>query len=103
VFCIRDRLPRPQLVATNRHVSCGGVDLVDVSWRDSTLTGQSEVVASDGYALYLTEPTGWRFVEAQADGAAVESSDREGALRVVRLRSAAGGRVTWRARFSLAG
>jgi alpha-galactosidase len=103
VFCIRDRLPRPQLVATNRHVSCGGVDLVDVSWRDSTLTGQSDVVAGDGYALYVTEPPGWRFVDAQADGATVESTDREGALRVVRLRSAPGGRVTWRARFAPAG
>jgi len=100
VFCIRDRVPRPQLVATNRHVSCGSVDLADLSWRDSTLAGQSDVVAGDGYTLYITEPAGWRFVDAEADGAVVEGSEREGALRVVRLRPARGGRIGWRVRFS---
>src|SRR6185437_2840278 len=95
-FCIREALPHPQLVATNRHVSCGGVDLVDVSWRGDTLSGTSDVVAGDDYVLSVREPAGFRFVRAEATGAAVVSSALQGGVRRVRLRSAAGGRVGWR-------
>ena len=96
VFCIRERTPRPQLVATSRHVGCGAVDLVDVAWHGDTLAGTSEVVAGDDYALYLTEPAGWRFTGAAVDGAPPASVERTGALRVVRIRTAQGGSVTWR-------
>jgi alpha-galactosidase len=95
-LCIRERVPHPQLVATNRHVGCGAADLVDVIWRGDTLSGTSEVVANDGYELYLTEPAGWRFVAASVDGAQPLGSERAGALRVVRMRAAQSGRVAWR-------
>jgi len=96
VLCIRERVPHPQLVGTNRHVSCGGADLVDVAWRGDTLSGTSEVVANDGYELYLTEPHGWRFLAASVDGAPAPSSARAGALRVVRMWAAQSGHVAWR-------
>jgi hypothetical protein len=96
VLCIRERVPHPQLVATNRHVSCGGADLVDVAWRGDTLVGTSDVVGNDGYELFLTEPPGWRFVAASVDGAPPLGSERAGALRVVRMRAARSGRVAWR-------
>jgi alpha-galactosidase len=102
VFCIRERLTHPQLLTSNRHVSCGGVDLADLSWDAGTLVGQSDVVAGDEYALYLSEPEGWRFAEAQASAAEVLGSERDGAVRVVRLRSAAGGRIGWRVRYTAA-
>jgi len=95
-FCIRALLPHPQLVATNRHVSCGGVDLVDVAWRSDTLSGTSDVVAGDDYVLSVHEPAGFRFVRAEATGATVVSSALQRGVRRVRLRSAAGGRVQWR-------
>ena len=96
-FCIRERVRHPQLVATNRHVTCGAVDLVTVAWSGDTLSGVSDVVGGDTYELYLTEPAGYRFVEATADGGGeVASSARVGALRVVRLRAARSGRVAWR-------
>lgn len=100
VFCIRDRLTHPQLVATSRHVSCGGVDLLDVGWSDEgTLTGTSDVVGGDTYELYVTEPTGWRFAGANADGAEVIGTSRDASLLVVRLRRPTSGRVVWTARF----
>jgi hypothetical protein len=95
-LCIRERLGHPQLVATNRHVGCGAVDLVDVAWRGDTLSGTSDVVAGDDYVLYVTEPAGWRFVGALAEGAALLGSERAGALRLVRMRAPRSGPVSWR-------
>ncbi len=87
-FCIRERAAHPQLVATNRHVSCGAVDLVALAWSGDTLSGVSDLVGGDTYELYFTEPPGYRFVGATTgDGAEVAGSSRTGALRVVRLRA----------------
>jgi len=99
VFCIRERVERPQLLATSRHVSCGGVDLRDVAWRGDTLAGRSDVVGGDAYELYLTEPAGYRFQEAVADGAQVTGTERAGALRIVRMRAAESATVTWSVRW----
>ena len=99
VFCVRERQAHPQLLATNRHVSCGGVDLQDVAWSGDTLRGRSELVADDPYELYLTEPAGWRFAGADSEGATVLGSERTDALRVVRLRAVRSGPVTWRVRY----
>jgi hypothetical protein len=71
------------------------VDLVDVAWNAGTLSGSSDVVGGDTYALYLTEPPGFRFAAATADGAAVLGSERSGALRIVRLQAPAAARVVW--------
>jgi len=93
-FCLREAVDHPQVVATNRHVSCGGVDLVDVRWRDDALVGVSEVVPNDEYIVYLHEPVAFGFVDVHADGAQAGSTvvDR---LREIHLRSIAGGRVRW--------
>jgi Melibiase len=97
--CLRPRVDRPQVLATNRHVTCGGPDLIDVTWRDGVLGGTSELVAGDDYVLYLTEPAGFRLDDVSAEGATVASQAMDGATRSVRLRSASGGRVTWRIRY----
>ncbi len=99
VFCLRRRVDHPQLLATNRHVTCGGADLVEVAWRDRTLHGTSETVAGDAYVLYLTEPTGHRLVSVDADGAEVVGHAMVDGVRVVRLLSRAGGRVRWSVRY----
>ena len=96
-FCIRERTDHPQLVATNRHVSCGAVDLVDVRWNGDTLSGVSDLVGGDTYEIYLTEPAGYQYVAAAtANGAEVAGTVRAGALRVVRLRAMHSARVSWR-------
>ncbi|MGZ5515783.1 MAG: glycoside hydrolase family 36 protein, partial [Candidatus Aminicenantales bacterium] len=50
-LAIRERTSHPQVLATSRHVTCGGVDLVDVRWSGRTLTGTSRVVAGDAYEV----------------------------------------------------
>ena len=44
---IRERKPDPQVLATSRHVTGGGVDLADVRWAGGKLSGTSRVVAGE--------------------------------------------------------
>jgi hypothetical protein len=96
VFCLREKVARPQLVATNRHVSCGAMDVSSVTWARDSLEGASRVVAGDPYELYVTEPPGYAFVDARTEGAEVTANERVGALRRLRLLSPGGGEVRWR-------
>jgi len=100
VFCIRERVPHPQLAATGRHVTCGGPDLERVSWSGDALSGESRLVGGDDYAIYLTEPPGFRFADVTATGAAVVGTALEGSARVVRLRSTEDATVSWTARYA---
>jgi hypothetical protein len=98
-ICLRPRSSHPQLVATNRHVSCGAMDVLNVTWAESALNGTSDVVANDPYEIYLTEPAGYVFTSARVTGAELLANEMVGALRRLRVRSTAGGRVTWRAEY----
>ncbi|MCX6559143.1 MAG: alpha-galactosidase [Candidatus Aminicenantes bacterium] len=99
-FVIRERLPRPQLLATSRHITGGGVDLDDVRWDGSALTGKSRGVKGDPYVIYVTEPTGFVLDRADADGAKVERTEREGGIVKITLAPAANGPFSWTTRFS---
>ena len=96
---IRERLARPQVLATGRHVTGGGVDLVDVRWSGRTLSGTSRVVAGDPYRIYLTEPEGYRLGRFLAPAGAAAEIERQGAVVEVRWLPAAGGEVSWLAEF----
>jgi alpha-galactosidase len=100
LFCLRAQRAEPQVVATTRHVTCGGVDLVSVSWSDGALTGESDVVGGDAYAVYVTEPAGYRATGATADGARVLGFARDGTLRVLRLLADESRRVSWTVRYA---
>jgi alpha-galactosidase len=83
-LCIKERLPRPQLLATSRHVSCGGVDLLDLSWNNRVLAGTSRVVRGDTYELFITEPPGFRLAGFDGGAAGVAKVERaDGFLRVI--------------------
>jgi hypothetical protein len=96
VFCLREKVPHPQLVATNRHVSCGGVDVSNATWTEGALDGLSDVVAGDPYEIYLTEPFGFTLVDTRVVGAETLSNEKIGALRRLRLVSPRGGSISWR-------
>lgn len=97
VLCLRAREGHPQVLASSRHVSCGGPDLLDVRWTDGALTGESELVAGDPYELYLTSPAGFTLAGVEAAGATATTVRRADGVRVVRLRGE--GRVRWRVRY----
>jgi hypothetical protein len=99
VLIIRERLPHPQVVATSRHITGGGVDLLDVSWKDGVLTGRSGVVGGEPYEIFVTESDGWRLVETECDGAAPRPVARKDGLAIAGCSPAASGDISWRARF----
>jgi hypothetical protein len=99
VFCIRERRARPQLLATNRHISGGGVDLVDVTWKDDRLSGRSRLVGGDVYELFIFVPPGYSFDRVECRGAAVVESVREGAVLRVGLKAERSGEASWVAHF----
>ncbi len=99
VICLRRKLDRPQLLATSRHVTCGGPDLIEMNWLNGTLSGTSELVAGDPYLLFLNEPAGYQYQATEAEGATVQPGPVEGTTRSVTLLSERGGRVRWRIRY----
>lgn len=100
VLCLRERVDHPQLLATNRHVSCGGVDLQALRWTGTTLEGTSRVVGGDSYVLYLSEPDGWRALSVKAPGGessigALETDGTGGRWRAVAITAAHSDSVAW--------
>lgn len=99
-FCIRARQAHPQLIATSRHLTAGGVDLLNLQWDGQRLAGESKLVARDPYTLYLSEPPGFRFEKFDGPTLAPEKIEREGALLKITLRSETSDTITWAATFS---
>lgn len=95
VFCIRKEEKHPQLIATNRHISCGALELKDVSWKDNQLMGESELVANDEYVIYILEPEGYSFSGTKCEGAEVLSSEVKNKLREIHLKSPQKKTVQW--------
>jgi hypothetical protein len=103
VFVVRARQDHPQLIATGRHITGGGPDLVDVSWVEGVggvLAGRSRVVGGDPYEVFLTEPAGWRFVSMECDGGRALATERADAMVQTGCASETSGEVRWRAQFA---
>lgn len=98
-LAIRERVSHPQVLATSRHVTCGGPDLEDVRWSGLTLSGTSRVVAGDPYEIYLTEPEGYRLARFEVPGAAGGRVERSGALVKAGWVPVSGGTAGWLAVF----
>jgi alpha-galactosidase len=99
VFVIRPRLDHPQVVATNRHLTGGGVDLVDVTWTDDTLAGTSRVVGGENYEIYLFVPPGFTFESAACDEAEALPPGRTGGVVTIGCRASSSRIIAWRAHF----
>jgi hypothetical protein len=99
VFCIRERHAHPQVLATNRHITGGGVDLVDVTWESSRLSGKSRVVGGDAYELFISVPPGFALDRAECEGAAVLECRRDGAVLRIGLKSDQSREIAWTVHF----
>ena len=96
-LCIREKQGHPQVLATNRHISCGGYDLENVEWSSNALSGTSLLTGKDRYDIYLYEPAGFIFKEFTCDGAKVSGNRKDGDIRIVSLTREDKGRVSWKA------
>ncbi len=99
VLCLREQQAHPQLLATNRHVSCGGVELERVNWSGDVLSGTSRVVRGDDYELYLTEPEGWVVGSVDAVNAQPGLGPLRDHMRRITIRGATAGLVSWSVRY----
>ena len=101
VFAIREARKHPWILSTTRHLSQGGVSLLDVTWdaRRNVLAGKSAVVVGDPYVLTVHLPEGSRLRSAEAGGEKVEiASQKETAT--VRFVPAATRTVEWKMTFA---
>lgn len=97
VFTIRERKRHPQLLATNRHITCGAFELSDLKWNEKVLTGKSEVVEKDTYIIYLFEPDEYSYKEFLCDGVKVIDSLKTGNIREIKLVSETSKQIEWKA------
>lgn len=75
-WAIRERLNRPQLVSTNRHLSQGAAEIEMMQWDGNSLQGRSRIVANDEYIMTFYLPEGFQYKSASINGnpAEVEQS-----------------------------
>jgi hypothetical protein len=64
-YALRPLENRPQVVSTNRHLSQGGADLLEVKWAGRTLSGRSKAVAADRYEIAVHAPAGFTAKSAE--------------------------------------
>ena len=94
-FCIREKLDHPQLLATNRHISCGGLEIGDLRWTDHELRGTSGLVAGDKYILYVYEGADYVFNKLDLKGAVLVTNEKKGLLRTITILAPGGGIAEW--------
>ncbi len=95
VFCFREKQNHPQLLATNRHISCGALEVQSMHWENSSLKGRSDMVAGDLYSLYLYEPKEYVFDKITLSNAILVNNEKVGEMRVITFISKEGGSTDW--------
>lgn len=101
VFAIREARPHPWVLSTTRHMSQGGVSLLDMKWHGEAgvLSGKSAVVRGDPYVMSVHVPAGYRLGSAEFGGEKVEARV-EAPVATVSLVPAATKVVSWRVGFA---
>lgn len=101
VFAIREARPYPWVLSTTRHLSQGGVSLLDVKWDKSSnmLAGASAVVSGDPYALTVHLPAGFKLASAEVDGGKAEIANQQ-ETATVRVVPPATRTVGWKMKFT---
>jgi len=95
LWVIRKKLNRPQIVSTSRHISAGGLELNDVSWNQLQLSGTSESVANDPYALKIYEPGGFVLSSVEVQHADLVSNVKMGNIRTLTFKSPDSAAIHW--------
>ena len=101
VFAIREARPHPWVLSTTRHISQGGVSLLDERWDSGSnvLSGKSAVVVGDPYGMTVHLPEGFRLKNAEVGGEKVESTSQK-ETATVRIVPSATKTVEWKMSFA---
>ncbi|MBV4360580.1 glycoside hydrolase family 36 protein [Pinibacter aurantiacus] len=95
LFTVREDQHHPQLVATNRHISSGGLEIDKLDWNNNALNGQSQLVADDQYIIYIYEPEGFSFKDFKCPEAVVVNNQKRGNIRSITIQSNTAKAVEW--------
>jgi hypothetical protein len=100
VFAIRETRSHPWVLSTTRHLSQGGVSLLDEQWDAATrtLSGRSTVVGGDPYVLTVHLPDGNRLKSAEIAAGNVEIQNQE-EIATVRIVPSATSVAEWKLTF----
>lgn len=97
-YSIREKTSHPQIVSTNRHITQGGADLVNVSWKNNILSGKSKVIKGDKYEVYFYIPTGFTLKTAIING--IEAQIKNEGIFIMSFVPDRTGEVNWEMTFS---
>lgn len=97
VVAVHARRDEPQVIATNRHITQGGVSLHDVRWRQrtATLSGRAKVIGGDPYDLFVHTPPGLRAKCTESDAGRARLIRGPGPLVRLRLEHNTTGMRRW--------
>lgn len=95
VFCFREKQNHPQLLATNRHISCGALEIDSLEWKEQQLMGESQMVADDVYTLYLYEPGNFQYSHFSLQGATLLGNSKINNIRKISFRSTTNAKAEW--------
>ncbi len=96
LYCFREKKDHPQIVATDRHISCGATDLSEVRWENRTLSGRSKPVKGDSYKMVVYEPDSYNTKVITARGCKILSNIKKENIRTITLVSFTGDEFKWR-------
>ena len=101
VFAIRQAREYPWVLSTSRHISQGGVDLINLRWEGSnrTLSGESAVVREDPYRIAVYLPEGFEFKSMESAGLRPEVSEEDNSVMATLLPRESG-TMNWSMTFS---
>jgi len=95
LFCIRRKEDHPQLIATGRHISCGGYEIESVDWDGRKLSGVSNLVNGDLYEIYLYEPPGFDAKDVAVTGGELTENSKSGLVRKMTVRPEKSAKASW--------
>ncbi|MGZ3909821.1 MAG: alpha-galactosidase [Flavisolibacter sp.] len=98
-FAIREKTNHPQIISTNRHITQGGYDLLNVLWKQNNLSGISKVVKNDKYELYIYLPKGYTIQSALMENQKMIISIKNNVAVLSYIPSSTGA-VNWKVAFA---
>ena len=95
LFCIRAKTDHPQVLATDRHISCGAAEIISVNWQENVLSGSSHTVAGDEYTIVIYEPDGYKSSGIHASGSVIVRSTINKNIHRITLLNQTGEDISW--------
>ncbi|MGQ7870739.1 alpha-galactosidase [Sunxiuqinia sp. sy24] len=97
-LAIREKLDRPQLVSTNRHLSQGAAEIEKLLWEENSLKGRSRVVGEDEYVITIYIPEDYLLHAAIINGEEA-GIEQKGEVLKISYRPAETSSVQWEVSF----